>query len=109
MALKVSSEQALLLYHRIRENSLMNEKDFRLLKIRCYICNTLGHIAVDCKQFPRFKGNLIRYFKRIFKKSIESESDAEKLHKNPAATLESLENYTKVLSKGSPKKRSNLK
>lgn len=94
MALKVSSEIALMMYHKIRESVVGNEKDFRQLHIKCYICYTLGHIAIDCKQFHRFKGNLIRYYKKIYKLSIKSDSDSNSENKkNPLmVSLASKEN-----------------
>ena len=84
MALKVSSETSLIMYHKIRESVIGNEMDFRQLKIRCYICYTVGHIAINCKQFHRYRGNLKRYYKKIYKQSIESEADSnDEIKKNP--------------------------
>lgn len=76
MALKVENMQALSMYHKMRESVIINQKDFRMLKIRCYVCYSVGHIALDCKQFPRLKGNLKRYFKKIYKHSLHTEADS---------------------------------
>lgn len=108
MALKVENLNVLSLYHKIRESVIENPKDFRLLKIRCYICYTQGHIAIDCKQFHRFKGNLIRYFKKLYKKSINSDTDSndEEKKKNPLTnTLESRDKKNSKMKRRSSKRR----
>jgi Zinc knuckle len=40
--------------------------------IKCHICAKTGHIAKDCKQFFKIKGNLKQYFKKNSKESDES-------------------------------------
>jgi CRP-like cAMP-binding protein len=48
MALKVS-EEAILLYHKIRQTINNGDKNYKSLQIKCYICYVNGHIAIDCK------------------------------------------------------------
>eukprot|EP00347_Sterkiella_histriomuscorum_P010994 403374152 len=105
MALKVENLNVLSLYHKIRESVIESPKDFRQLKIRCYICYTQGHIAIDCKQFHRFKGNLKRYFKKLYKQSINSESQSEdEKKKNPITNT--LESRKSVKDKKRPRRKS---
>lgn len=46
MALKVS-EDALLLFHKIQD-SILRDKSYNVLMIKCYVCSKIGHIANEC-------------------------------------------------------------
>ena len=42
--------------------------------IKCYICNKTGHIAKDCKQFYKIKGNLKKYMKELYNVSAHTDT-----------------------------------
>lgn len=76
MALKVS-QSALDLYHQIKAQINIQDRNYRLLMIKCYICNKTGHIAKDCKQFYKIKGNLKKYMKELFNISADTDSQGK--------------------------------
>lgn len=57
MALRVSLE-SLGVYNRIKDSVIGNEKDFKELSVKCYLCQVEGHIAIHCTKFKKIEGNL---------------------------------------------------
>jgi CRP-like cAMP-binding protein len=47
------------------KNSINQSNDYKHLKITCYVCNKLGHIAIDCKDFNKIEGNLKKFYDRM--------------------------------------------
>ena len=58
------------------------------MKIKCYICENIGHISIDCPEFKTKEGNLSKYYEKIKEKleikDEENESDLGKLTKGVA-------------------------
>eukprot|EP00347_Sterkiella_histriomuscorum_P008075 403346469 len=73
MASKVSIE-SLILYNKIKDSVTYNEKDFKLLALKCYVCDGEGHISIHCKKFFKLKGNLKR--KSNLQKNYSNHSDS---------------------------------
>ena len=47
------------------KNSINQNNDYNELKIICYICGEMGHIAIDCKDFDKIEGNLKKFYDRM--------------------------------------------
>ena len=71
MAIKMGITAVLALYHSMRETITKNPRNLKALNVKCYICYINGHIAINCKQFSRLRGNLVRYFEKLFKIKFE--------------------------------------
>ena len=60
---------ALVIYYRIKSNikslDVGDKKRFANLKLVCYICHKVGHIAIDCIDFDINKGNLLQTYNKI--------------------------------------------
>ena len=35
----------------------VDDRNYKTIGIKCYICKTLGHIAVECSRFNEIEGN----------------------------------------------------
>lgn len=43
----------------------MTPKYYEELQIKCYICNRDYHISIDCPNFKRKRGNLIKLYNKL--------------------------------------------
>ncbi|CDW81481.1 UNKNOWN [Stylonychia lemnae] len=59
-------------YHTIR-SSLIDEKNYYIINIKCYICGRKGHVALTCQFFHNRKGNLRKAFKKLQVKSFKED------------------------------------
>ena len=57
-------------------------KNYNKLSIKCYICEKVGHIALDCTYFPQISGNLKRKKKKPKKDLIEHRESFTKKSRN---------------------------
>jgi hypothetical protein len=39
------------------QDEIMQKRDFSRIGVKCYLCDRLGHISVDCTDFDKVKGN----------------------------------------------------
>jgi hypothetical protein len=39
------------------QDEIMQNRDFSRIGVKCYLCEKLGHISVDCTEFEKVKGN----------------------------------------------------
>lgn len=40
----------------------LDNQNYKPLKMRCYICREMDHVALKCPRFNKFKGNLMRMY-----------------------------------------------
>ena len=59
------------------KNSINQNNDYNELKIICYICGEMGHIAIDCTDFDKIKGNLKKFYDRM-----RAKQDSKKKKRN---------------------------
>ena len=71
--------------HYLIKNSIDQNGNYNYLKIKCYICENIGHISIDCPEFKTKEGNLSKYFDKIKDKlditNENNDSDLGKLTK----------------------------
>lgn len=46
----------------------MDDRDYSRIGIKCFICKTLGHIAVECPRYDEIRGNDKQEVKDAYKK-----------------------------------------
>ena len=39
------------------QDEIIKKRDFSRIGVKCYICDKLGHISIDCPEFETVKGN----------------------------------------------------
>ena len=55
------------IYHHIR-TKLIEDFDYSVIQLECYICKEIGHMAIDCNSFGIEKqGNLIKLYNTFYK------------------------------------------
>ena len=43
----------------------VNKNNYKMLKLKCYVCDGHDHISIDCKDFKsQFEGNIKTYFEK---------------------------------------------
>ncbi len=42
------SLDAIAIYNKMRDSCREGEKNYTELQVKCYMCDTIGHIALDC-------------------------------------------------------------
>ena len=55
-------EESLVIFEAIKKK-IRKKRNISSIGIVCYICGKMGHISLDCKQFPKVKGNINRHLK----------------------------------------------
>jgi len=49
----------------------VNSGKYKLLKLKCYVCEGSDHISIDCSEFKNsFEGNIKTYFEKTRLTSI---------------------------------------
>lgn len=82
--------KALTTYHEIKAE-IQASRDFSRIGVTCYVCEQVGHISIDCKEFTRIQGNDVRMFgskeaakKSSIKSSVKSKRDERRAAKRLA-------------------------
>jgi hypothetical protein len=44
-------------------------KDYSVLKIKCYLCDKRNHVFLDCSSFKNICGNLRKTYNKMYNKS----------------------------------------
>lgn len=52
-------------------SSLLEEENYFIIKLNCYICEKRGHLAINCPFFGKRKGNLIKIYHKFRKNFLE--------------------------------------
>lgn len=42
----------------IIQTEILSKNDLTLLGVKCYVCERIGHLSMDCNQYFSIKGNL---------------------------------------------------
>lgn len=53
------------------QQHISTTKDFSKIGVKCYVCEEIGHISIDCPQFGTVEGNEFRMFGFLKDKIIE--------------------------------------
>lgn len=54
------------MYNKIKDSLYMGQKDYKFLKLRCYLCDKKkDHISIDCTLFRNIAGNLKKNYMKL--------------------------------------------
>lgn len=54
------------MYNKIKDSIYRGQKDYKLLKLRCYVCGKKkDHVSLDCTNFRQIAGNLKARYDKI--------------------------------------------
>jgi len=56
----------------------VDQKNYKLLQLQCYVCENKDHIAIDCPEFSTIEGNIRNYFEKRRNESHISEEGSTK-------------------------------
>ena len=70
----------MVLYYQTKGSIDDGSKNYSSLGVICFICYSVGHIAIDCNQFNRtIKGNLKKYYKKIGFSNLSNDEDSNQI------------------------------
>jgi hypothetical protein len=70
------------MFYSIHSRTSVSSKEYSDLKLKCYLCSSKKHIAIDCLKFKYIRGNLSMKARKLQGNKDKVKDDESELDKN---------------------------